>query len=357
MRAGQRGSADRASFGSWTTYDVLTSPPLPSSSLLRHLPATNPLPSPLPATTDRCFTHSAAAPSCTMSLSSPCDAAVAMSSPPSSRLESSSSSRGSTIPPPLRPPPSPRRLTPPRPRSYTLFSFLWVPAIQEDNIALLPFGYISAAFMLSMTLGSILYPSVFALSSPSASSSQSSLLTNAKLVSSLSALAALSIAFGLVHPGPQTRFYAFCLLHTCLGMYSPLQRMLHNTHVANERRAALSSLSRLLTSVIVVVVLVAGVDSGAMTDCALMLACSSLATEWVLVGGWMGIVEVVYVEGQKARQFVLLGLASVWLLMQGWDSEPECAPIPELSYFRWWRVRRNGRGREIPGYIHAHYRR
>ncbi|KAK7051712.1 DUF791-domain-containing protein [Favolaschia claudopus] len=174
-----------------------------------------------------------------------------------------------------------------------LLSFLWVPAIQEDTIALLPLGYIFAAFMLSMTLGSILYPSLFAHSSSStspsfASSSQPSLLTNAKLVSSLAALAALSIAFGLAHRGPPTRFYAFCLLHAVLGMYSPLQRTLHNALVANEHRAALSSLSRLVTSAVVVAGLVAGVESavgGAMMGCAVMLACSSLAAGWVLVGG------------------------------------------------------------------------
>jgi hypothetical protein len=123
--------------------------------------------------------------------------------------------------------------------SMYLFVFLWVPSLQEFSLmGLLPLGYIFSSFMLSMMLGSILYTFL------SASSTESSLLTHAKLSSAVCAVSALALAIAVSQPTERARFYAFCLFEACVGMYYPVQGMLRGALISNENRATLSSLFR-----------------------------------------------------------------------------------------------------------------
>ncbi|KAJ7119928.1 hypothetical protein C8R43DRAFT_1099133 [Mycena crocata] len=160
--------------------------------------------------------------------------------------------------------------------SMYLFVFLWVPSLQEYSLmGLLPLGYIFSSFMLSMMLGSVLYTFI------SASSTESSLLTHAKLSSAVCATSALALAVSVTQPDERMRFWAFCAFEACVGMYYPVQGMLRGSLIANENRATLSSLFRVPLNIFVVVSLLTGVSSArsaVLTACSLMLAFSSIMT-------------------------------------------------------------------------------
>ncbi|KAF7316194.1 hypothetical protein MIND_00137600 [Mycena indigotica] len=168
--------------------------------------------------------------------------------------------------------------------SMYLFVFLWVPSLQEfSTLTLLPLGYIFSAFMLSMMLGSLFYTLL------STSSSEGTLITHAKLSSSVCALAGLSLALSVSQQDERTRFWAFCLFEACVGMYYPVQGMLRGTLIANEQRATLSALFRVPLNIFVVVSLLTGVASaGARTTvlsaCSVMLAAASILTGVFIVG-------------------------------------------------------------------------
>ncbi|KAJ7136634.1 DUF791-domain-containing protein [Mycena epipterygia] len=165
--------------------------------------------------------------------------------------------------------------------SMYLFVFLWVPSLQEYSLmALLPLGYIFSSFMLSMMLGSILYTFI------SASSSEPSLLTHAKLSSAVCAVSALALAVSVTQHDERLRFWAFCVFEACVGMYYPVQGMLRGALIANENRATLSSLFRVPLNIFVVVSLLTGVSSArsaVLTASSLMLAFSSIMTGAVIV--------------------------------------------------------------------------
>ncbi|KAF7336264.1 DUF791-domain-containing protein [Mycena venus] len=165
--------------------------------------------------------------------------------------------------------------------SMYLFVFLWVPSLQEFSLmGLLPLGYIFSSFMLSMMLGSILYTYL------SSASTETSLLTHAKLSSAVCALSALALAVSVSQPDERLRFWAFCVFEACVGLYYPVQGMLRSTLIANEHRATLSSLFRVPLNVFVVVSLLTGVSSArsaVLTASSLMLAFSSIMTGAVIV--------------------------------------------------------------------------
>ncbi|KAJ7064974.1 hypothetical protein C8F01DRAFT_1128976 [Mycena amicta] len=168
--------------------------------------------------------------------------------------------------------------------SMYLFVFLWVPSLQEFSImGLLPLGYIFSSFMLSMMLGSLFYTFL------SSTSSESTLLTHAKLSSSVCALAAFALALSVSQHDERTRFWAFCLFEACVGMYYPVQGMLRGALIANEQRATLSALFRVPLNVFVVVSLLTGVASAGarstvLSACSIMLAAASLLTGVFIVG-------------------------------------------------------------------------
>jgi hypothetical protein len=119
--------------------------------------------------------------------------------------------------------------------SMYLFVFLWVPALQEHSLlGLLPLGYIFSSFMLSMMLGSVLYTYLIAISP------ESSLMMHVKLSSAVCALAALALAVSISQPDEHVRFEVFCVFEACVGLYYPVQGMLHGAPIANEHRATLS---------------------------------------------------------------------------------------------------------------------
>ncbi|KAJ7645093.1 hypothetical protein DFH06DRAFT_139888 [Mycena polygramma] len=165
--------------------------------------------------------------------------------------------------------------------SMYLFVFLWVPSLQEHSLfGLLPLGYIFSAFMLSMMLGSLLYTFISAIST------ESSLVTHAKLSSAVCAVAALALAVATSQPDERARFFAFCVFEACVGMYYPVQGMLRGALIANEHRATLSSLFRVPLNVFVVVSLLTGVEKArgaVLAASAVMLAVSSIMTGAVIL--------------------------------------------------------------------------
>ncbi|KAJ7785333.1 hypothetical protein DFH07DRAFT_948411 [Mycena maculata] len=160
--------------------------------------------------------------------------------------------------------------------SMYLFVFLWVPSLQEASLmGLLPLGYIFSSFMLSMMLGSIVYTFL------SAASPESSIMTHAKLSSTVCAVSSLALAVSVTQPDERMRFWAFCVFEACVGMYYPVQGMLRGALIANEHRATLSSLFRVPLNIFVVVSLLTGVSSArsaVLTASSLMLAFSSIMT-------------------------------------------------------------------------------
>jgi MFS transporter, MFS domain-containing protein family, molybdate-anion transporter len=115
-----------------------------------------------------------------------------------------------------------------------LFVFLWVPSLQSCTLLPLPLGYIFAAFMVSMMLGSLAYS--FASSTAASRGNESSLSVHAKLSSLLLVVAAFALAVGS-SGGEHRTFWAFCLFEACVGVYYPVQGMLRSQLIANEHRA------------------------------------------------------------------------------------------------------------------------
>ncbi|KAJ7912227.1 hypothetical protein B0H13DRAFT_2327531 [Mycena leptocephala] len=145
---------------------------------------------------------------------------------------------------------------------------------EASLMGFLPLGYIFSSFMLAMMLGSIFYTFI-------SISTETSLLTHAKLSSPVCALSALALDVAVSQPHERLRFWAFCI-----GLYCPVQGMLRSTLVANKHRATLSSLFRVLLNVFMVVSLLTGVGnarSAVLTASSLMLAVSSIMTGAVIV--------------------------------------------------------------------------
>ncbi|TRM63397.1 hypothetical protein BD626DRAFT_431137 [Schizophyllum amplum] len=188
--------------------------------------------------------------------------------------------------------------------SMYLFVFLWVPSLQEARAPgppePLPLGYIFSSFMVSMMLGSQLYSTVVEHLLPppppaaqaaaerdtKAVTNDPSLTLHAKLSSVVCALSALALAASVSSDSARVRFWAFCALEACVGMYYPVQGMLRGSLIQDDVRATLSSLIRVPLNVFVVVSLVAGASSAryaVLTASAVALAFSSLMTGAVIV--------------------------------------------------------------------------
>ena len=153
-----------------------------------------------------------------------------------------------------------------------LFVFLWVPFLQEatsdSRNRTLPLGYIFSSFMVSMTLGSLLYTSIISLSrldapqaqpdpsnssysststdapTPARSSPSSSheraINLHAKLSAAVCVISALAFALSVTSRHEHMRFWAFCAFEACVGVYYPVQGMLRGRLVEDEHRATVS---------------------------------------------------------------------------------------------------------------------
>ena len=149
--------------------------------------------------------------------------------------------------------------------SMYLFVFLWVPFLQEaipQSPGDLPLGYVFSSFMVSMTLGSVIYTSIVSLSRldgavPRATTSDSStsdsvssaalppaiishdraITLHAKLSSAVCAASAAALLLSIVDEHEHTRFWAFCVFEACVGMYYPVQGMLRGRLIEDEHRA------------------------------------------------------------------------------------------------------------------------
>jgi MFS transporter, MFS domain-containing protein family, molybdate-anion transporter len=101
--------------------------------------------------------------------------------------------------------------------SMYLFVFLWVQALQETAppSSTLPLGLIFSSFMISMMLGSVLYTSI-------ASCTSFSLLVDARISTFVCSSGAVALATSVAYKEECQRFWAFCLLEACVGMYYPV---------------------------------------------------------------------------------------------------------------------------------------
>ncbi|KAI0761320.1 hypothetical protein BD413DRAFT_486210 [Trametes elegans] len=177
--------------------------------------------------------------------------------------------------------------------SMYLFVFLWVPFLQEvvPDTAGLPLGYIFSSFMLSMTLGAILYTSVLSSSesatSTDATSDDRTVEHHAKLSAGVCMAGAAAFLLSVASKDEHLRFWAFCSFEACVGVYYPVQGMLRGKLVPDEHRATLSSLFRVPLNVFVVVSLLTGVSSArqlVLSACALLLVISASVTTVVFFG-------------------------------------------------------------------------
>ncbi|EJF56799.1 hypothetical protein DICSQDRAFT_140930 [Dichomitus squalens LYAD-421 SS1] len=232
--------------------------------------------------------------------------------------------------------------------SLYLFVFLWVPFLQGSKPSTgtrthaLPLGYIFSCFMISMTLGSIIYTSIISLSrldssasfndaGPSASLSDSvapesevhhpttdnhnddrssatsarrsrsdsshsahdrTITLHAKLSSAVCAASALALLVSVVDVREHERFWAFCTFEACAGIYYPVQGMLRGRLISDEHRATMSSLFRVPLNIFVTVSLLTGVSSArrfVLSACAGLLLCSAVVTATVLVRSTRGV--------------------------------------------------------------------
>ncbi|KAI0331766.1 DUF791-domain-containing protein [Cubamyces sp. BRFM 1775] len=177
--------------------------------------------------------------------------------------------------------------------SMYIFVFLWVPFLQEaaPSDQTLPLGYIFSCFMLSMTLGALLYNCIISFShstSPTDPSSHDHTVTlHAKFSSAVCTASALAFVLSISTESEHKRFWSFCAFEACVGMYYPVQGMLRGKLVPDEHRATLSSLFRVPLNVFVVVSLMAGVASArhfVLVVCAILLLLTALVTAASLLG-------------------------------------------------------------------------
>ncbi|KAI9062102.1 DUF791-domain-containing protein [Trametes sanguinea] len=174
--------------------------------------------------------------------------------------------------------------------SMYIFVFLWVPFLQEaaspDHT--LPLGYIFSAFMLSMTLGALLYNCIISLShvtpsddSTSGADGDAITALHAKLSTVICIASALAFVVSVSSGSEHRRFWAFCAFEACVGMYYPVQGMLRGKLVPDEHRATLSSLFRVPLNAFVVVSLLTGVASArhfVLSACAILLVLTAFVT-------------------------------------------------------------------------------
>lgn len=151
-----------------------------------------------------------------------------------------------------------------------LFVFLWVPFLQEaardsGRDRNLPLGFIFSSFMVSMTLGSVLYTCIVSLSrldapsphpdssgsgSGSAGSSEDTAPTaspissheraitlHAQLSAAVCVLSALAFTVAIANRHEHVRFWAFCAYELSVGVYYPVLGMLRGRLVEDEHRA------------------------------------------------------------------------------------------------------------------------
>ncbi|KAL7277129.1 hypothetical protein ACG7TL_008974 [Trametes sanguinea] len=174
--------------------------------------------------------------------------------------------------------------------SMYIFVFLWVPLLQEATSLdrTLPLGYIFSAFMLSMTLGALLYNCIISLchiesshDSTSDSDGDGIIAVHAKLSTVICVASALAFVFSVSSGSEQQRFWAFCAFEACVGVYYPVQGMLRGKLVPDEHRATLSSLFRVPLNAFVVVSLMTGVASArhfVLSACAILLVLTASVT-------------------------------------------------------------------------------
>ncbi|KAJ8488993.1 hypothetical protein ONZ51_g3194 [Trametes cubensis] len=177
--------------------------------------------------------------------------------------------------------------------SMYIFVFLWVPFLQEaaQPDQSLPLGYIFSCFMLSMTLGALLYNCIISLSQPTsptdASSHDHTVTLHAKFSSAVCTASALAFVLSISTESERKRFWSFCAFEACVGMYYPVQGMLRGKLVPDEHRATLSSLFRVPLNVFVVVSLMTGVASArhfVLSACAVLLFLTALVTAASFLG-------------------------------------------------------------------------
>ncbi|RPD60216.1 DUF791-domain-containing protein [Lentinus tigrinus ALCF2SS1-7] len=200
--------------------------------------------------------------------------------------------------------------------SMYLFVFLWVPFLQEATPQTpggLPLGYIFSSFMVSMTLGSVIYTSIVSLSrldgsalyaagptsdsstsgsapsdtpSPAVTSYERAITLHAKLSSVVCAASAAAFLLSIANEHEHPRFWAFCVFEACVGMYYPVQGMLRGRLIEDEHRATLSSLFRVPLNIFVFVALLTGVSSArrvVLSACAGLLLLSASVTAAVFI--------------------------------------------------------------------------
>ncbi|CDO71072.1 hypothetical protein BN946_scf184844.g76 [Trametes cinnabarina] len=172
--------------------------------------------------------------------------------------------------------------------SMYIFVFLWVPFLQEaaSSRQPLPLGYIFSSFMLSMTLGALLYTCIISLwhAEPfgSGTSDSDGITTlHAKLSTVICIVSALAFTVSVSSGSEHRRFWAFCAFEACVGMYYPVQGTMRGKLVPDEHRATLSSLFRVPLNAFVVVSLMTGVASArhfVLSACAILLMLTALVT-------------------------------------------------------------------------------
>ncbi|KAH9888038.1 DUF791-domain-containing protein [Cubamyces lactineus] len=177
--------------------------------------------------------------------------------------------------------------------SMYIFVFLWVPFLQEaaPSDQTLPLGYVFSCFMLSMTLGALLYNCIVSLSQPTspteASSHDHTVTLHAKFSSAVCMASAIAFVLSISTESEHKRFWSFCAFEACVGMYYPVQGMLRGKLVPDEHRATLSSLFRVPLNVFVVVSLMTGVASAryfVLSVCAILLLLTAVVTAASFLG-------------------------------------------------------------------------
>jgi hypothetical protein len=155
--------------------------------------------------------------------------------------------------------------------SMFIFVFMWTPSLTTEGGEKPEYGHIFAAFMVMSMLGS----QVFSLESDRRSIESIGCYT---LV-----IAACCHAVPIFSADPSVRFLSFMVFELCVGLYFPMMGTLKGIIVPEESRSAIYNLYRVPLNFIVVVSLVAKLDttiSFALTTFMLLLAA---AIQWYLM--------------------------------------------------------------------------
>ncbi|KAI0628595.1 DUF791-domain-containing protein [Trametes polyzona] len=151
----------------------------------------------------------------------------------------------------------------------------------------LPLGYIFSSFMLSMTLGALLYNTAVDVygqhreGADPGDERDRTIVFHARLNAIVCASGALAFMISVASGDEHIRFWAFCAFEACVGVYYPVQGMLRGKLVPDEHRATLSSLFRVPLNIFVTVSLLTGVAAArhlVLLACSILLLASALVT-------------------------------------------------------------------------------